>query len=56
MSTEVEVNNVVDIQNKIDDMLKLQQDLNDYTNGIGWERGINKHNKKIDSIWSFCWI
>lgn len=52
MSTEVEVNNVIDIQNKIDDMLNLQQDLNDYTNGLGWEAGSNKYGKTIN--WFRC--
>jgi dimeric dUTPase (all-alpha-NTP-PPase superfamily) len=53
MSKEVlEVNNVVAVQTKLQDMLGLQQDLNDYTNGLGWESGINKHNKEIN--WFRC--
>lgn len=52
ISTEKIAVNVVDIQTKIQDMLGLQQELNDYTNGLGWESGINKHNKEID--WFRC--
>ncbi len=38
--------------NKILQMLKLQQQLNDATNGEGWEKGITKNNKRID--WKRC--
>jgi dimeric dUTPase (all-alpha-NTP-PPase superfamily) len=38
--------------NKISQMLKLQQELNDATNGLGWENGITKNNKIID--WRRC--
>ena len=38
--------------NKILQMLLLQQELNDATNGIGWEKGITKNGKKID--WRRC--
>jgi len=34
--------------NKISQMLKLQQELNDTTNGTGWEKGLTKNGKKID--------
>ncbi len=37
---------------KILQMLKLQQSLNDATNGIGWENGITKNGKPID--WRRC--
>ena len=37
---------------KILQMLKLQQILNDETNGIGWENGINKNGKLIN--WKRC--
>ena len=33
-------------------MLKLQQQLNDATNGEGWERGVTKNGKVID--WKRC--
>jgi len=33
-------------------MLELQQQLNDSTNGKGWEKGITKHGKKIN--WRRC--
>ncbi len=33
-------------------MLKLQKELNDNTNGLGWERGETKQGKKID--WKRC--
>ena len=33
-------------------MLKLQQELNDATNGLDWENGITKNNKIID--WRRC--
>jgi len=33
-------------------MLKLQQQLNDATNGVGWEKGITKNGKIID--WKRC--
>ena len=33
-------------------MLKLQQTLNDATNGVGWEKGLTKNGKKID--WRRC--
>ncbi len=38
--------------NKILQMLRLQQQLNDATNGKGWENGITKNGKKID--WKRC--
>jgi hypothetical protein len=34
------------------EMLMLQQQLNDETNGEGWEQGINRHGKPID--WRRC--
>ncbi|WP_295420607.1 dUTP diphosphatase [Sulfurovum sp.] len=37
---------------KILQMLKLQQKLNDATNGEGWEKGITKNGKLID--WKRC--
>ncbi|CAA6802612.1 MAG: Dimeric dUTPase (EC [uncultured Sulfurovum sp.] len=38
--------------NKILQMLELQQELNDATNGKNWETGLTKNNKKID--WQRC--
>ena len=38
--------------NKILQMLELQQELNDATNGIDWEKGITKNGKTID--WRRC--
>ena len=38
--------------NKILQMLKLQQELNDATNGADWEKGFTKNGKKID--WRRC--
>jgi len=38
--------------NKILQMLKLQQQLNDATNGKGWENGMTKNGKLID--WKRC--
>jgi len=38
--------------NKILQMLKLQQQLNDATNGEGWEKGITKNGKVIN--WKRC--
>jgi len=38
--------------NKIHTMLTLQQQLNDATNGKGWENGLTKHGKQID--WRRC--
>ena len=38
--------------NRILQMLKLQQELNDATNGLDWEKGITKNGKKID--WRRC--
>ncbi len=38
--------------NKILQMLKLQQQLNDATNGEGWENGFTKNSKLID--WKRC--
>lgn len=38
--------------NKIEVMLRLQQDLNDSTNGEGWERGVTNRGKVID--WRRC--
>jgi len=37
---------------KILQMLQLQQELNDATNGLGWEKGITKNGKLID--WKRC--
>ena len=37
---------------KLLQMLRLQQELNDETNGIGWEKGVTKHGKRID--WKRC--
>ncbi len=38
--------------NRIVEMLKLQQELNDATNGFGWENGVTKNGKNID--WRRC--
>lgn len=38
--------------NKIVQMLELQQELNDATNGLNWEEGITKNGKPID--WRRC--
>ncbi|AKF25198.1 dUTPase [Sulfurovum lithotrophicum] len=38
--------------NKILQMLKLQQQLNDATNGEGWEKGVTRNGKLID--WKRC--
>jgi dimeric dUTPase (all-alpha-NTP-PPase superfamily) len=38
--------------NKILQMLELQQELNDATNGENWEEGLTKNGKKID--WRRC--
>ena len=38
--------------NRILQMLELQQELNDATNGKNWEAGLTKNNKKID--WRRC--
>jgi len=38
--------------NKIQTMLTLQQQLNDATNGTGWENGLTKNGKQID--WRRC--
>ena len=37
---------------KILQMLQLQQELNDATNGEGWEKGVTKNGKRID--WKRC--
>ncbi|MCF6247288.1 MAG: dUTP diphosphatase [Desulfobacula sp.] len=37
---------------KILQMLQLQQELNDATNGEGWEKGVTKNGKHID--WKRC--
>ncbi len=37
---------------KILQMLELQQELNDTTNGLGWENGLTKNGKVID--WKRC--
>jgi len=37
---------------KILQMLELQQELNDATNGLGWENGLTKNGKVID--WKRC--
>jgi len=34
------------------EMVKLQQELNDSTNGVGWEKGLTKNGKIID--WKRC--
>lgn len=39
-------------QNKIKEMLLLQQQLNDETNGLGWENGVTKDGKII--TWRRC--
>jgi len=38
--------------NKVEQMLELQQQLNDATNGEGWENGVTKNGKLID--WARC--
>ena len=38
--------------NKILQMLELQQELNDATNGLNWEDGTTKNGKVID--WRRC--
>jgi dimeric dUTPase (all-alpha-NTP-PPase superfamily) len=38
--------------NRVLQMLKLQQELNDATNGLNWEKGITKNGKRID--WRRC--
>ena len=38
--------------NKLLSMLQLQQQLNDSTNGIGWENGVTKNGKSIN--WRRC--
>ena len=38
--------------NRILEMLKLQQQLNDETNGVNWENGVTKNGKVID--WRRC--
>lgn len=38
--------------NRILQMLELQQELNDTTNGLNWELGVTKNNKQID--WRRC--
>ncbi len=41
--------------NKIETMLRLQQELNDATNGTGWEKGVTRNGKRID--WRRCiWL
>ncbi|MEA1916281.1 MAG: dUTP diphosphatase [Campylobacterota bacterium] len=37
---------------KINEMLQLQQQLNDSTNGLNWEEDVTKNGKKID--WKRC--
>jgi len=40
---------------QIETMLRLQQELNDTTNGTGWEEGMTKNSKRID--WRRCiWL
>ena len=34
------------------EMVKLQQELNDSTNGLDWEKGLTKNGKTID--WKRC--
>jgi dimeric dUTPase (all-alpha-NTP-PPase superfamily) len=38
--------------NRVLQMLELQQELNDTTNGLNWEEGVTKNGKKID--WKRC--
>lgn len=38
--------------NRVLQMLTLQQELNDATNGLDWEKGLTKNNKRID--WRRC--
>jgi len=38
--------------NRVLQMLELQQELNDATNGLNWENGVTKNGKKID--WRRC--
>ena len=38
--------------NRVLEMLKLQQRLNDETNGLNWENGVTKNGKRID--WRRC--
>ncbi len=41
--------------NHIETMLRLQQELNDATNGVGWEKGMTHNGKRID--WRRCiWL
>ena len=40
------------MMDKILQMLLLQQQLNDATNGSGWENGVTKNGKLID--WKRC--
>jgi len=40
------------MMNQILQMLQLQQQLNDNTNGLGWENGVTKNGKIID--WKRC--
>ena len=40
------------IMKKLETMLVLQQQLNDNTNGTGWEKGLTKNGKQID--WRRC--
>jgi len=41
--------------NQIETMLRLQQELNDTTNGVGWEAGMTQNGKPID--WRRCiWL
>lgn len=42
----------MDNMKKFEEMFKLQQKLNDETNGAGWEEGYNKHGKIIN--WRRC--
>jgi dimeric dUTPase (all-alpha-NTP-PPase superfamily) len=39
-------------KNKLEEMVSLQGKLNDETNGLGWELGVNKYGKDID--WLTC--
>ena len=42
----------MNVNDKILQMLQMQQKLNDETNGLGWENGINKNGKLIS--WKRC--
>jgi len=53
MGTRVKSSEILGINmNKILQMLQLQQELNDATNGEGWEKGVTKNGKLIN--WKRC--